>query len=250
MCTLSFIPKSHGYLVAMNRDELHSRTPAQAPRERRTGKLTVVYPSDGDDGTWIAVNEAGVTLALMNWSTPPQATKSRSRGEVIPWVAGESSSKAVRRRLSQLELAGMRPFRLFGIFPHDRAVLEWRWSGESVTAFSQSWEPHHWFSSGLSDERAAERRGPQFQQAWIATDAGNIGWLRTLHSSHVPEKGAFSVCVHREDAATVSYTEVEVGSSEVVLRYRNSAPCMSDSFDSEISIPRSESIPAQRAVRL
>jgi hypothetical protein len=42
---------------------------------------------------------------------------------------------------------------------------------------------------------------------------------------HVPETGPFSTCMHRADAATVSYTEVVVSSRQAMMRHHAGAPC-------------------------
>jgi hypothetical protein len=49
--------------------------------------------------------------------------------------------------------------------------------------------------------------------------------LRRLHRSHSPEAGPFSTCMHRSDAATVSYTEITAFSRKARLRYHAAAPC-------------------------
>jgi hypothetical protein len=49
--------------------------------------------------------------------------------------------------------------------------------------------------------------------------------MRRLHQNHGAAAGPFSICVHRDDAATLSYTEVEVTSRELVMRYRPGQPC-------------------------
>jgi hypothetical protein len=55
--------------------------------------------------------------------------------------------------------------------------------------------------------------------------AGTLDWLRRLHRSHAPESGPFATCMHRADAATVSYSEVVVASHLATMRHTISAPC-------------------------
>ena len=55
--------------------------------------------------------------------------------------------------------------------------------------------------------------------------AGSRDWLRRLHRSHRPARGAHSTCVHRADAGTVSYTEVEVEARRVRVGYVAGPPC-------------------------
>ena len=64
----------------------------------------------------------------------------------------------------------------------------------------------------------------------------SVSWVRNLHQSHDPVPGPFSICVHREDAATVSYTEVCCSEEGISMSYRNGSPCLTDLFDSETSL--------------
>jgi len=55
-----------------------------------------------------------------------------------------------------------------------------------------------------------------------------VSWLRRFHSSHAshaPEIGPYSICMHRNDAATVSYTEVVVSRRITRMRYQSGSPC-------------------------
>ncbi len=67
MCTVSFIARRHGYLLAMNRDEQLTRAEGLPPKIVHVGERKVICPSEPGGGTWIAVNDAGVTFALINW---------------------------------------------------------------------------------------------------------------------------------------------------------------------------------------
>src|SRR5438093_950418 len=49
--------------------------------------------------------------------------------------------------------------------------------------------------------------------------------LKKLHASHLPQRGPFSICMHRPEAATVSYSEVNVSDGRATLRYYPAAPC-------------------------
>ena len=99
------------------------------------------------------------------------------------------------------------------------------------------WQGHHWFSSGQSDELASEIRGRTFVESCANPAADSIEWLREMHRSHAPERGAFSVCVHRPDARTVSYTEVLVSQTIVSVNYTDESPCEANS-SIHVQIPR------------
>jgi len=236
MCTLSFIPSSDGYVVAMNRDELLSRGVADPPSFRSCEGKGVIHPQDVSGGTWIAVNEEGTTWALLNWNLGATSMKERSRGEVVLKVASISVPELADARISAGSLQGIAPFRLFGISFFTREVREWRWSGMDVQRWSHPWERSHWFSSGRSDELASRDRGQVFQASAREPDSGTLAWLRRIHASHLPRRGAFSVCVHRSDAATVSYTEIEVSPGSVSMVYRAGSPC-NPSTPVQVTIP-------------
>lgn len=238
MCTVSFIPKTGGYLVAMNRDELFTRGEAELPKLQSIGGVRSVYPQDAVGGTWIATNEFGNTWALLNWNIEPHCPRPRSRGEVILLTVPSRSIDAANALLLGSSLQGIGPFRTVGIFAQQKAIREWRWDGARLDSIEHPWAAHHWFSSGRSDELATNQRSTQLQNAWRSNDAGSVAWLRRQHESHMPEAGAYSICVHRDDAATLSYTEIEVGLEHVRLRYKNAAPCQQPEFDTELTLER------------
>ena len=74
MCTLSFVPTKDGYYAAMNRDERLTRSAALSPLTFRAGDLLTVYPFEEGGGTWIACNQHGLTLALLNWNLSASRT--------------------------------------------------------------------------------------------------------------------------------------------------------------------------------
>lgn len=238
MCTVSFIPKNGGYLVAMNRDELFTRGAAELPEVRFIEGVQTAYPRDASGGTWIATNELGNTWALLNWNIEPHCPRPRSRGEVILLTLPSPSIDAAHELLLGSSLQGIGPFRLIGIFAQQKTIREWRWDGTRLDSIEHPWAVNHWFSSGRSDELAARQRTSQLDDAWHSNDAGSLAWLRRQHESHTPEAGAFSICVHRDDAATLSYTEIDVGVEHIRLRYKNAAPCQQQEFDTKLTLAR------------
>jgi len=228
MCTLSFLPRKHGYIAAMNRDELRSRPAALPPATQQAGGLFALYPSESGGGTWVGANSGGILLALLNWYAMETATlgkKSRSRGELIPYLLQETEPEKLERSLHNTDLSGVYPFRLFGFFPDGQQIREWRWNFRNLTMESHAWQRQHWFSSSRSDSQAAAERGAACAEAWKGDPTDASAWLRGLHASHFTEPGPFSVCVHREDAATVSYTEAEWNRGELQMDYLPGNPC-------------------------
>ncbi len=88
----------------------------------------------------------------------------------------------------------------------------------------------NWYSipgqvSGPARSRGQRVRNQIFQKAQRQKSVGTLGWLRRLHRCHAPESGPFSTCMHRSDAATVSYTEIAVSGRRVRMQYHAGAPC-------------------------
>lgn len=241
MCTLTFLPEAHGYVVGMNRDELNSRGLASAPVVHGLGSFKVIYPREQSGGTWIAANSKGNLLALLNLNEIPAdnlPSKIKSRGDIIPAILQQDTPDKAERAVVEFGLLGFRPFRLVGIFPGLREIRQWKWDGRQFSSRWMEWARHHWFSSSRSDVQAEEKRGRACASTCREGIVDRLGWLRQLHASHLPEAGAFSICVHRRDAATVSYTEVECGREELRMRYVSGHPCRPTSAPAEITIER------------
>lgn len=226
MCTLSFIAQAKGYLIAMNRDERRTRQLALLPQVTGAGTLEAVYPREDGGGTWIAANALGTSFALLNRnSRPGSGAKLRTRGEVIPAVLESTDMREAAAIMQRMDLRGMFPFRMIGFFPREATLAQWNWDSGRLDLFKLPWQARHWFSSGISDELAREVRGLTCSNAWRHPNAGSEGWLRQLHASHAPARGSFSVCVHRPDAGSVSYTEIAYGGRSITMRYHNGQPC-------------------------
>ncbi|MFL6301531.1 MAG: NRDE family protein [Terriglobales bacterium] len=225
MCTLSFIPERDGYLVGMNRDEQIARPPAIPPERLPITGGFAIYPREQSGGTWIAANSLGITLALLNWySAPSLFPKSRSRGEVIPRVIAAEDSASVHDQLIKLDLQGTLPFRLVGIFSTEKKITEWRWNQRMLEIREFPWERHHWFSSGISDVDAEKIRGTACS-ASAPNGRPTQGWLRELHRSHENGPGPFSICVHRPEVRSLSYSEVMYSGGKLSFHYHPQPPC-------------------------
>lgn len=238
MCTITFLPKNRDYLLAMNRDDLLTRASELPIVQKSFVSHFAAYPQEAGGGTWIGVNQQGITFALLNWTVPSKGAKEKSRGTVIPQMLVSVAAEQARMVFDELELAGVYPFRLIGIFPADRGIVEWHWDGEDRSEQSLEWGARQWFSSGAGDDEAARVRSAFASRYWCEERAGSREWLRCLHASHVPEQGVFSICAHRDVGGTLSYTEVEVTGGHVALSYSPVAPCRGIDFSDEVAMGR------------
>ena len=229
MCTLSVITRDNGYLLAMNRDERVARSAGEIPEIHQLDGTRAIYPSDGVGGTWIAANEYGITLALLNWNNivrrHVESGRARSRGRIIPALGSSSALAELRVAVGELDLGGIMPFRLVGVFPSEQSIGEWCWDSLQLTSQLQSWHCRHWFSSSLSDIQAERLRGAACRNAEHQSDAGSAPWLRRLHASHWGAPGPFSLCVHRDDVKSLSYTEVMVAPGDIQINHFRGSPC-------------------------
>jgi transport and Golgi organization protein 2 len=229
MCTVTFIPRDTGYYLAMNRDEQLARVAGLPPEKKILKGRAILSPSEPGGGTWIVLNETRTSFALINWySVAERANRNAiSRGEVVNAVSASNSLTEAESEFAKLPLDRINPFRLIGIFPRAREVVEWKWDLKNLVREKLSWKAQQWISSGYDEPKAQVIRGQTFQKLQCQKSAGTLPWLRRLHGSHSPDTGPFSTCMHRDGAATVSYTEVNVKSDELRMNYRPGPPCLS-----------------------
>ena len=240
MCTVTFIPRDAGYHLAMNRDEKWSRIAGLPPKQQFVDSHAVLFPSEPGGGTWISLNDSGASFALINWYavTARVAGQGISRGEVVKTVSACTEAKWAEAALERLPLDQMNPFRLIGVFATGQKIREWRWDLKKLAGTSHRWKAQQWISSGFDEATAQQIRGKTFRAAQWDPASGSLDWLRCLHRSHSPHCGAFSTCVHRSDAGTVSYTEISVSAREGWMKYHPVAPCQAHSgFSYKLQIP-------------
>lgn len=231
MCTLSFTPRPQGYFLAMNRDEQRTRAIALPPARQPGAPRVLLGPQDPRGGRWIVLNDAGVSYALLNWNrvkTIP-AGPHRSRGEVINMAGPVADLVQAHKTLLRLLPDPFRPFRLIGIFPDLPNIMEWCWNCRKLTRREHPWTQRLWSSSGW-DEDAVQRSRSKVFAALNSFSQRHPAGLRKFHASHLPEKGPLAVCMHREDAVTVSYSEIQVFHNRGVFRYRDGSPCRRSPF--------------------
>jgi hypothetical protein len=251
MCTLTVVPTADGYIVAMNRDERLTRPQAFAPRVFEYDSAAAIFPYESSGGTWIACNSHGSLLALLNWhDVVPEVIpeKPQTRGLVIPGLIGQSDSIETCARFESLDLCATFPFRLVGVFVREQIIVEWRWNGVRRQKFEFAWQKKHWFSSSVSDCFVKRERGRTCASAAERLLEAPLNAIRSLHRSHDPTPGPFSMCVHRKDAATASYTEIRCEPLVISMGYVDGSPCQKNTFDSQTALALS-SVPAVQRTR-
>ncbi len=226
MCTVSWLKNEEGYVALFNRDERHTRMPAQAPTFFDIDGTTICAPRDGDfGGTWVGLNEFGISVGLLN-RYEDEVTESPSnfvtRGEIVLELLAGRTLDEVRQRFQKLNPAQFRPFTIFALAT-GHPVFKADWNGRSlkINPFADDAAPL--VSSSFDTTRARASR----QAAYRALTHGGVSLdaLLRFHSSHLPASGPYSTCMHRADAQTVSFTMIMVGPDGGALRYTPGPPC-------------------------
>ena len=227
MCTVTFLARQNGYALGMNRDEQLTRVRALPPARTELNGHAVLFPSEPGGGTWVGVNDTGAALALINWYSVPARVSGPaiSRGLVVRSALALNTASEVDDDLQMFSLGRTNPFRLLGVFPKEKHLIEWRWNLSRLERLEHSWKTNIWISSGLDESGAEKTRRETFQASLRNQPVPNLDWLRALHASHAPTPGPYSVCMHRPDAATVSYTEIIVRDSTAHMSYLVGPPC-------------------------
>ena len=222
MCTLSWIRRLDGYHVFFNRDERRTRVAGLPPEPGERGGIRWLAPRDGEShGTWIGSNNRGVTLAILNrWHESPVATDGpwTSRGLLVRDLLDAPLQDEVARRLEATDLRVYQPFTL-AAFETGMDVSVFAWTGRGSVR-DQVGESGMVLTSSGFDQEAAMRRAELF--ARYAEPRPEQ--FEAVHASHEPERGPLSVCMHRPEAETVSFTRIDVGSARVVMTYVPGAP--------------------------
>jgi hypothetical protein len=225
MCTVSWVRDADGYELLFNRDELKTRAEALPPRESETAGVRWIGPLDPDGGgTWIAANEAGLTIGVLNGNrAADDALRAwTSRGLLVPALAAYEDADGVAEALRRLDLAPYRSFRLLAISPGQPAlVAEWDRPALAIDANAEARMP---IVSSAFDESAVGRA----RRAEFARVAGNgpptLERLLAFHRSTEGGPSAFTVAMERPEASTRSLTRVSVDALAVVMRYHPGRP--------------------------
>ncbi len=245
MCTLTWHDEPGGYQMFFNRDERRERKPAIPPSVQRRGDTRFIAPLDGDfGGTWIAVNEFGLSVCLLNGfpATDLSALTNRhdytSRGHLTLTVIESPSAHRAAATLRELDLERFRPFVLVAFEPGDGGVLA-RWSGNSLDLASGRPPLQPIVSSSFFTEEVRRNRLAVFRELQReCADSSPVELHLAFHRSHRPTAGPHSPCLHRPDASTVSFGRTQVDEAHVRFHYTAGSPCRGTSPEPPIRLER------------
>ncbi len=234
MCTLSIIPiqvgSDIGIRLVFNRDERRARPAAAPPQQRRFGERAALLPIDAvSGGTWIAVNDAGLAMMLLNVNPPAAALHAspslslptsprKSRGHIIPALLHQSTVDAAVQQALSLRAADYPAFRL--IIASTCGSIELASDG-SVIRCGAAVLPGRlgmFTSSGLGDHRVDPPRRKLFEQ--MLGDGRHCPRTQdAFHQHQWPDRAHLSVNMIRPDARTVSRAIVELTGDRASMTY-------------------------------
>ena len=211
MCTLTYLLNENGYEIFFNRDEQRARLPAILPTIDQT--LNAIYPLDPQgQGTWLAVNQQGLTLALLNYYQAPLNTNHHivSRGQVI--LSLLSSKQDILVQLNAMDLHVYQPFQLC-VFPNNlskasRTMYSVKWTGRELLLDDIGLPVT---SSSLDFANVSQKRAQKFARL-VDAHQPSSAQLKNYHFS-TDAIGKHSVNMHREDAQTVSIAHISVNNT-------------------------------------
>lgn len=228
MCTVTIVPSPRPgrWRMACSRDERHGRAPARAPEHRadEPGRAYLMPVDPVSNGTWVAANDAGLALTLLNYNPhDPPIGRTVSRGGVVTALAGCATLDDAVAGCLAVPAGEMMPFRL--VLCDGTRLAVWRSDEPAAAIHPQPLDrPVMFTSSGLGDHLVEPPRRELFA-GWFSDDAES--WLPqqdAFHAHRWEDRPHLSIAMSREDARTVSYTTVEVGPDAVTMRYHPDRP--------------------------
>lgn len=225
MCTVTWLREGDSYSVFFNRDELKTRARALPPACKMQNGVRYLAPVDPDGGgTWLGANHFGLTCGVLNnyAITKVRSRSFRSRGLLVPALLDCASPFAALTKLRTLPLDDFRPFFLILFTPRQSQILG-TWNGDTLHIDENVRLPLS--SSSFDTDRVVKNRRNEFAVLCARRPFPDKKLLAAYHASHSAKGGAYSVCMHREDAGTVSFSQINVTPALVEFLYTPGAPC-------------------------
>lgn len=232
MCTVTVLalpsnPQDHAadgmrLRVVCNRDELRTRAAALPPVLRSFGVRQAILPIDATaGGTWIAANDAGLILALLNVNAQPAMAKGAvrlSRSTIIPSLLHCATLAGALHASARIQASQFPPFRLVLIDQNAAASVIGDGCRLTVEKPVGIRAPLLFTSSGLGDRLIEPPRRELFEQLFSCESE----WLSSQQRFHAhtwEKHPELSVCMSRADARTVSRTCVELNADRARVSY-------------------------------
>lgn len=220
MCTVTWLRQPDRYQVFFNRDEKKTRPPAAPPSIHIRAGTRILAPVDPQGGgSWLAANEWGLTVALLNHypAERPSAAPRTSRGRLVMDLAGLRSLDDVSAQLSGDAPGNYNSFFLLA-FADGRPPLQFIWDGRTLVRGELGDRDRPVTTSSFETRAVTESRRAAYAAAVKQSAEPNPDELLAFHRSR-HEPGAFGVFMDRPDAQTVSFSRITVTPKNVEFYY-------------------------------
>ncbi len=221
MCTASW-SAGHGRLsLCFNRDERKSRSEALPPRREAMEGIQVVAAIDPDaGGTWLAVNEHGLCVFLLNnYGAQAVLAESprhpRSRGELPLRFASCASRALAIERLLEGSYEDYHPFLV--AFADREGVAMYSWDGKDLEGMRV--QQDFVTTSSFRTSEVQSYRNFRYQSLLAGRAFLTPADRRELHVGTPHEDPAFDSLMLRSESRTHSVSTVEIDSDRVIYRY-------------------------------
>lgn len=221
MCTVSWLHEGGGYQLLCNRDEKKTRGIARPPRIERRDGVAFIAPLDADfSGTWLTTNEFGLTFCLVN-GIGPRGTE--SRGHLVLALATSASLRDAEWHLRSMDIEPFGAFQVVALSPAGVFVASYDGAGE--IAIGSNAAPMPLVSSSFEPEAVCAARRRAFNKQVERAGCLDANVLFNFHESHGGRPSAYSACMHRADAETVSFSWIHVDTHSAEFFYTPGSPC-------------------------
>ena len=204
--------------VIFNRDEQRTRSIALPPEVIDVESTQVLMPVDpARGGTWIATNQFGLTVALLNkYEVLPEKAKDyASRGHVVRSLSASKDLDEVEQLLKELTKDNIYPAFSLLIWDLNQKVVK-LWSWDEQVLVEKDIELPFFTSSSWKTSEVQRYRIEAYQDA-ISGDKAIEDFMKTSTSG----KEKWSVLMQREKTRTVSGSEISLYSGLTEFLYRD-----------------------------
>lgn len=223
MCTVTYLPyKDEGYILTSNRDEKISRPSANLPEVNSDKEYQLVFARDPiGGGTWIAADDRGNSVCLLNGAFEPhepQHPYRHSRGLI---VVDYFKYHDLEDFTDNYNLDKIEPFTLVIVWDHH--LFEFKWDGEITYSTELPIDQSRiWSSVTLYSQEVIDKRQQWFEE-WLRD---NPNYIRDdifrfhMFGGEGDERTNF-VMASGDILKTVSITSILSDRQQVSFKYRD-----------------------------
>jgi hypothetical protein len=212
------VSSASNFIIGFNRDELRSRKHAHPPSYHVYGRTRAIHPVDADQGgTWIAINDAGIFLGLLNHNEDDANRRvigPVSRGKIIPSLLSYRSIDDIKTQIQQIDVQQYSSFVLTGM--QNGNGFTFRYTGFD-TIYQELQLPGLLTSTGLGDGLVRDLRKKYFDE--MISTSPNLQEIKDYHLFSIPDQEKLGIHMVRKEARTVSSSFITLSDSKATWEY-------------------------------